>query len=372
MKNLLLLYSLILNGVFGIKPGDVKVSVMEGDSVTLHSIDAEIKGASNLEWKFKDTIIATIDIEVKKEAEYPHETLKDRLNLDDQTGSLTITNITSEDSGTYQVQIRGSRGIEHKTFIVSVSDEVSKVSVMEGDSFTLHTDLTDGKTDNVKWNFNGAVLLTDPRFNNSVVSHLTGHLNIKNTRRDQSGLYKVETSGTGFILHKTFRVDVSVEPESLSAVVGELVTLHTDLTDIHRDDLIVWKFKDILIVQFERMSIGPSYSDGRFRDRLKMDDQTGSLTITNFRSEDSGLYDVNITSSKNIIHKKFSVTAMAESSHRSNWEITVAGLVGFVLGIIVLGVSFIMYKCYRRRLSKNEKNETCEHLNQKSSNINGT
>ncbi|XP_057185039.1 junctional adhesion molecule C-like [Triplophysa rosa] len=361
MKNLLILFcSLILSGVFGVDPGDVKVSVMEGDSVTLHSIDAEIKGASNLEWKFKDTLIATIDIEVKNEAEYPHEILKDRLNLDDQTGSLTITNTTSEDSGVYQVQIRGSRDTKHKTFRLSVSDEVSKVSVMEGDSFILHTDLTDGKTDDVKWKFNGADL-TDSRFINSDVNLLTGNLNIKNTTRDQSGLYKVETSGTGFILHKTFRVDVSVEPESELVMMGAPVTLHTD-TETQTDDVIEWKFKGTVIT-----------NDRRFRDRLKLNNQTGSLTITDFRSEDSGLYDVNITGSKHIIYKKFHVTEPTDIYWKTIGPGLLIGVI--VLGIIVLGlVSHKIHKCCRNRnrLNKKEENETCERLNQQSFNTNGT
>ncbi len=51
----------------------------------------------------------------------------------------------------------------------------------------------------------------------------------------------------------------------------------------------------------------------RFRERLKLDHQTGSLTITNIRNTDSGEYKVKITSRNtgNI----FSVTVHGESFH---------------------------------------------------------
>ncbi|XP_058616237.1 natural killer cell receptor 2B4-like [Onychostoma macrolepis] len=50
--------------------------------------------------------------------------------------------------------------------------------------------------------------------------------------------------------------------------------------------------------------------DGRFRDRLKLDHQTGSLTITNTRTEHAGLYKLLINGAK-LLTKNFNVFVYA-------------------------------------------------------------
>ncbi|XP_016377117.1 SLAM family member 9-like [Sinocyclocheilus rhinocerous] len=87
--------------------------------------------------------------------------------------------------------------------------------------------------------------------------------------------------------------------ESVSVMEGDSVTLHTNLTEIHEDDEIVWTFgaENSTIAQINRTAGIFNTSDvldGRFRDRLKLDNQTGSLTITNTTTEHAGLYKLQI------------------------------------------------------------------------------
>uniref|UniRef100_A0A671K7C7 Ig-like domain-containing protein n=1 Tax=Sinocyclocheilus anshuiensis TaxID=1608454 RepID=A0A671K7C7_9TELE len=78
---------------------------------------------------------------------------------------------------------------------------------------------------------------------------------------------------------------------------GDSVTLESGLTEIQTADMMIWTFghSETLIAEIikdtGRFSTyeGP---DGRFRNRLKLDHQTGSLIITNTRTTDSGLYQV--------------------------------------------------------------------------------
>ncbi|XP_051763417.1 SLAM family member 5 isoform X7 [Ctenopharyngodon idella] len=89
------------------------------------------------------------------------------------------------------------------------------------------------------------------------------------------------------------------ETEMISVMEGDSVTLNTDVTEILRDDLILWTSRlnssDTVIAEINKQIISVYYSkenNERFRDRLQIDEQTGSLTITNINKSHSGLYKV--------------------------------------------------------------------------------
>ncbi|XDV23934.1 hypothetical protein PO909_028275, partial [Leuciscus waleckii] len=176
---------------------------MEGDSVTLNTDLTEIHEDDEILWKYgaENSLIAQISRTAgisSTSDDVPDGRFRDRLKLDDQTGSLTITNTTTEHAGDYKLVIRGAKR-SSKTFNVSVYDAVKSVSVMEGDS----------------------------------------------------------------------------------------VTLNSDLTEMMDEDLIYWRFgnENTVIAEIDvladRITVYDDVPDGRFRDRLKLDHQTGSLTITN-------------------------------------------------------------------------------------------
>ncbi len=102
-------------------------SVKKGDSVTLDP--GEIKNLNGLmTWYFKDILIAEITGDPNKtctddQCEDPDGRFRDRLKLDHQTGSLTITNTTNTDSGDYKLQITISRICIIKIFSVIVTGE---------------------------------------------------------------------------------------------------------------------------------------------------------------------------------------------------------------------------------------------------------
>ncbi len=99
---------------------------------------------------------------------------------------------------------------------------------------------------------------------------------------------------------------------------GDSVDLHTNVETQQQEDL-QWYFKDTRIAQitgdlsFICTDVQCNEGTERFRDRLKLDHQTGSLTIMNTTNTDSGLYELKIISISYSSEKTFSVTTHGES-----------------------------------------------------------
>ncbi|CAM4661390.1 unnamed protein product [Leuciscus chuanchicus] len=141
----------------------------------------------------------------------------------------------------------------------------------------------------------------DGRFRDRLkLDNQTGSLTITDTRAEHDGGYKLLINNE----IKSFVLTVNV-----SVIEGDSVTLKARLTKMKDDDVIQWRFGDenTLIAEInvtaDRITVYDDVLDGRFRDRLKLDDQTGSLTITNTRTEHDGVYLGLINS----VRKRFSL-----------------------------------------------------------------
>ncbi|KAI2648004.1 T-cell surface antigen CD2 [Labeo rohita] len=83
------------------------------------------------------------------------------------------------------------------------------------------------------------------------------------------------------------------EVKSVAVMEGHSVSLRSNVNEMQGDEIIMWRFGHniSLIAKINGQNNKREVSDERFRDRLELD-QTGSLTITNTRTTDSGLYEV--------------------------------------------------------------------------------
>ncbi|KAA0711787.1 hypothetical protein E1301_Tti019102 [Triplophysa tibetana] len=111
------------NGVFG----DEVKSVMEGDSVTLNT-DVIKQRDDLIVWCYgpDDAVVAIINGKVGSTKLSDDERYKDRLELNDQTGSLTINNLTTNHSGVYKLKISSNKTVSYKRFNVTVSESIMK------------------------------------------------------------------------------------------------------------------------------------------------------------------------------------------------------------------------------------------------------
>uniref|UniRef100_A0A8C1YMC6 Uncharacterized LOC109065650 n=1 Tax=Cyprinus carpio TaxID=7962 RepID=A0A8C1YMC6_CYPCA len=356
-------------------------SAMEGESVTLDP--GLVKNPNDsMRWFFNDDFIAEITGEQSDICtdEQCKERFRDRLKLNNQTGSLTITNINSTDAGLYKLQINIRIHPHHSiisirrfsitvTGVSGVETDGVSVSVMEGYSVTLHTGVENNHQDTMRWYLNDfriaqitgdqSKICTDDeckeRFRNRLkLDHQTGSLTIMNTRTTDSGYYKLLISSLK-IIQKIFHVavydlpaDERDEMKRKSVKEGTSVTLDTQVIT-NPKDLVRWYFKDIHIAEITGDQSKICTDDEckeRFRDRLKMDHQTGSLTIKNTRTTDSGVYKLKIVHSIRRRHsisiiriKRFSITVI-DSSLPSG---VIAGICVAVFLLVVLIV--ICVKC---------------------------
>lgn len=99
---------------------------------------------------------------------------------------------------------------------------------------------------------------------------------------------------------------------------GESVELHTGISGLKSEENVKWRYesKDVvrLIAEINEKTKEISFNnkDEQFKHRLHLNQQTGSLTITNIKSTDAGGYELHITSKNTTSYKKFNVLVWSE------------------------------------------------------------
>ncbi|KAK7126480.1 hypothetical protein R3I94_017835 [Phoxinus phoxinus] len=105
--------------------------------------------------------------------------------------------------------------------------------------------------------------------------------------------------------------------KSVSVMEGDSVSLNSGLTEIQKDEEIIWTFGNNgpLIAKTNRVkNIILDVPDGRFRDRLKLDMKTGSLTIMDITTDHAGVYEVEISGRSSETTHRFNVTVYAATT----------------------------------------------------------
>ncbi|XDV23567.1 hypothetical protein PO909_028095 [Leuciscus waleckii] len=130
--------------------------------------------------------------------------------------------------------------------------------------------------------------------------------------------------------------------ETVSVMEGDSVLLHNDVTEIHEDDDMVWIFgaeKSFIAKMNKRKQIFSTYDvpDGRFRDRLKLDDQTGSLTITNTTTEHAGVYQLLISGAKRS-SKTFNVSVYVHVHCCNTTEAVIRLVISALVGVATVAI----------------------------------
>ncbi|XP_050957125.1 uncharacterized protein LOC127158010 [Labeo rohita] len=256
--------------------------------------------------------------------------------------------------------------------VFGAAAERKQVSVLEGDSVTLYTNITETrKIDLMMWMYGsqGSIIaklngktqvislydVDDGRFGDRLqLDNQTGSLRISDIRTKHSGDYQLkiissETSYKTFSLtvHDVFFAGLTNMKE------GKSVTLQTGVSELQKYDVILWMFgplsPDTLLAEINITLHKISYTeDVRLRDRLQLDDQTGSLTITDTRSTDTGVYQLQITNSEETSYKRYNVYVTVPEPGLSSGGL--AALIVFCLLLFAAVIGGVFY--YRRKYSR--------------------
>ncbi|XP_073718464.1 uncharacterized protein [Misgurnus anguillicaudatus] len=308
-----------------IKPSQV----YSGESVDLKT-ETDIKKIEKIEWRFGETLIAEINPANQNPTTYDgdDDLFRDKLDLNPQTGDLNINDIREEHTGVYKLKIIRDGETSYKRFSVFVRDKIKPLQVYEGESVDLKTEVKDIKRDDViEWRFRETLIAEinpannifstydgdDDLFRDKLkLNHQTGDLNINDIRREHKGDYRLKIIRGGKTSYKRSIVIVRDEIKPLQVDEWESVDLETKVTDIQRYDLIEWRFNRTLIAEINPANKSPTTSnDDLFRDKLKLNPQTGDLNIIDIREKHTGVYKLKIIRDGEISYKRFSVFVRA-------------------------------------------------------------
>ncbi|XP_026054658.1 uncharacterized protein LOC113040569 [Carassius auratus] len=199
-------------------------------------------------------------------------------------------------------------------FCSSVSEV--KLLVIVGESVTLNTGFTEIKWfDRIQWWFENNMIaginvttgsmtvydnVLDGRFRDRLkLDSRTGSLTITNITKKHAGDYTVTTSEPVMIIIRLTVTECVCDAEEISVTEGDSVTLNTGLTEISGNDSLSWDYEiDIAATPIferclEQIIISYTYGFELFDDGMKLDNQTGSLTIINITTKRAGIYTLN-------------------------------------------------------------------------------
>ncbi len=110
---------------------------------------------------------------------------------------------------------------------------------------------------------------------------------------------------------------MTAEEKKVEETEGRSVNLKTK-TVLQKGDEITWWFEDLILIEFTKKTSAKNETecvvpDGRFRNKLVLNEKTGDLIINNIRTIHSGLYKLQLSrKNRQTKYMRFIVTVTGE------------------------------------------------------------
>ncbi|XP_056304036.1 uncharacterized protein zgc:171699 [Danio aesculapii] len=242
---------------------------------------------------------------------------------------------------------------------------------MEGDSVTLHTDAKINHGENITWYFNDSLIaqINGDLSENCTVDHCdavtliiksrlklhcrTGSLTITKIHTTDAGVYKLKISNNTRENDKSFNIAVNdTVKEEMIKNEGEAVTLDPCKTKKAIYSMTWYFCGDVLITEDPNKTCIDVQCEKPFRDKLKVDHQNGSLTITNFNTRDSEVCKLKIIISDGYVSiirlKRFNVLVNSEQKGNQQQSAAVEICNGVFLTLLLAAATAAAVMIYRR------------------------
>ncbi|KAI4894154.1 hypothetical protein NFI96_010644, partial [Prochilodus magdalenae] len=350
-----------LISTFDHKAGEevITLQVQEGNTVTIDTGKTGLQSVPQILWFYGPENIKIVDSQITGGeiiTDYNRDRFRDRLQLDRNNGSLTIRNISREDSGVYKLQInKKEREVRNFSVVVngphdptysknqssqnhnssqctrliltfdhkapvskpSIINQLENCSVSHREACSPLCTVENGKDVSLSWYEEkgriSSITSTDSSEHLYLPLSIT-HLNstyicvAANPVSNQTAQINI----TEFCHTNAGLLCVAGEFIRLQELEGKTVTIHTGIIGVQSDARIMWFYGPENInsnIVDSRMNNGTAETDyyrDRFRGRLQLDRNSGSLTIRNISRNDSGVYMLEILTKRRELYN-FSV-----------------------------------------------------------------
>ncbi|XP_065100514.1 uncharacterized protein [Paramisgurnus dabryanus] len=198
-----------------------------------------------------------------------------------------------------------------------VNEFKEKISAVSNNRhfIVIHNDATTTKPDDhILWMF-GAENIHNPHGYEWIISKIDSHVRFKDKQSRWHTIWNYSSYGCGEKprpdkFARSASSSCTIPAANISLMERENVNLHTDVAELQEGDLIKWWTKSQEIAEVTKQSV--TIHDNKIKDRIELDNQTGSLTIKNIRTTDSGDYECFIKKGNTGLYKCFTVTVYGD------------------------------------------------------------